>query len=812
MLNLAKGLATWARTLVPVGWGRLAAAAFLACSPSLLANPGIPPEVPRLELLDLATAQDPQRGEVRRLGLKFESVRGEGSVSLEISAGLAGWSNVATFVGPALQPPAARREILLDPETAGGQAFFRLAERAAAEVRHESSGRLPTLLSQLAYGVDEEASFDLEFTRFRIEHAEALARSNNFAFASPPTEIPLPGRLSKFHFWPNILDLTEIYYSDEALYARIVAEILALDPRRTALAQDWLARVQRSERLFLARDFVDEVASGGLRFEEVHYAFVVNLDARFAEELLAHPFAAQGLGPLRDPLIPRLNDLLVQSATLPLGEVWHLCLRGNLRRNHQQAIIVDKLAAAPAPEFFVARIHQNCLGGGPGGPPTDEPPPEEEPPPIKNPPPRGGDGSGDPRPPSKIPGAARPPERGDQPPVRPWPEPEKEYVEPPGGGAGGPAQPPGNQPRPGMQNERAKIQALLDQARRAEEETRPKVQEDLEKFRNMSYEWIEGVTFHDPCVQAIYDKYAAQVAELKKRIAELAAKAAADQTAAQAQRTAAAPAVRALISKEGLWINMITVGGAWSNVRVPCFPPLIPSGGFDPTGVVVIGAEAMAAFHNDLVRAMMNGRTWDQAVAEAIADPERYPEGVQQGDKIYQLIWKTVADCYRRLFTEMFRIYLKTVYPDLTDEQREKMIPGLFDGEQALTEAERAELEAVRAALAAAQAATLACAEQIAALEEQIKDLLRKFREEARLCFDRVIAGLREHDTMRRILEAAAIEAATPGAPGSVPAMGFNFCEVLRRMLGFPDIQNCPGLRAYLQMLLQANCHPPGSG
>lgn len=56
---------------------------------------------------------------------------------------------------------------------------------------------------------------------------------------SDPDNTPvewLIGRYDKFHYWPNILNLTEIYHQDMSLYTLIRNEILALDPNAAALA------------------------------------------------------------------------------------------------------------------------------------------------------------------------------------------------------------------------------------------------------------------------------------------------------------------------------------------------------------------------------------------------------------------------------------------------------------------------------------------------------------------------------------------------------------------------------------------------
>ena len=633
----------------------------------LVAAPALPPTdavALRLQLLEATPTVDSLRGNALLLGFRLTGASGVGFTRIEIANNLAGvsrWQNLATLTGETLGQAANRHLLTLPTDAAPQGAFFRLAERTETAVSHLATGESPFLLSDVSYGVDEEQSWNLADTRYRIESAADLARSNNIPFTSPPVEASVPGRFTKFHFWPNILDLTEIYFLEEPLYHRIVADILEHDPARVAIAADWDERARRGERMFLARDFVSVLEAGGLRFGEVHYACVINLDAKCAQELQVHEQSELGLARLHDGLIDSLNEHFANAASLPLGEVWQMCLRGNRRRSHSQAIIVDKLSVAPAGGFFVSRLYATCQSGGGGGgpPPTTEPPPEEEPPPIPDPP-RGGDGSSGQRPESKIPGAAKPPDRGDgEPPVRPWPGGEKKYDEPPPG-AEGPSQggnPGGSQQ---LQNEQQKIQQLLDQAKGAADQMRAKFAEDQAKFEAMGFEWRTGLKFNDPCLQAIYDRYAAQVAELQRQIAEHEATAGVSTACYKTARDSASPPVSALLSKQGLWDNMITVAGAWSNIRVPCLPPLIPSGGFVDSvfGAIIISGEATAAFHNALVIGMMNGKSWDKSVEAAIADPSRYPPSVPYGDRIFQTIWKALAKCYRDLFTAMFRVYL----------------------------------------------------------------------------------------------------------------------------------------------------------
>ena len=56
----------------------------------------------------------------------------------------------------------------------------------------------------------------------------------------------------------------------------------------------------------------------------------------------------------------------------------------------------------------------------------------------------------------------------------------------------------------------------------------------------------------------------------------------------------------------------------------------------------------------------------------------RIPAGTGKLPGVHAWLGTALAKCFRDLFTAMFRIYLGTVFPTLTPEQREEMIPALF--------------------------------------------------------------------------------------------------------------------------------------
>lgn len=143
--------------------------------------------------------------------------------------------------------------------------------------------------------MDEQSAFIPEYIAERIRTASDLARSNNAVQTVSPANSVGPHVLTPFHFWPNVIDLTLVHSLDPPLYARIAAEVLARDPRRALLESDWLASIAKGHRLFLARDFVLSVQLGAVSWSEVHYAFVINLDAPSVLELQVHGLEAEGV-------------------------------------------------------------------------------------------------------------------------------------------------------------------------------------------------------------------------------------------------------------------------------------------------------------------------------------------------------------------------------------------------------------------------------------------------------------------------------------------------------------------------------------
>jgi hypothetical protein len=245
---------------------------------------------------------------------------------------------------------------------------------------------------------------------------------------------------------------------------------------------------------------------------------------------------------------------------------------------------------------------------------------------------------------------------------------------------------------------------------------------------------------------------------------------------------------------------------------IDCPFPIIPS----PGNTQILGL-SVDRFSRQVVLGMMQGKSWSEAVDAALANPRNYPPGIAVSDAVFVFAFRQYADCLRRLYEAKFRIALAQFYPELTPEQREEMIPVLFDCDRDFTPAQRTELTDLQTLITDANAKIDGLSAQIAALENQInRDVLRRFHAETRACLDQAAAQVINAQNIERILRAAVVEAMTPGAPGSTPsypAVGPDngraaFCAALQQLLGFPQIQNCPGLQAYLMSLLQGTCGP----
>lgn len=765
-----------------------------------------------LELHGITRTNHPLYGMARALELSFPTAGPSGLIGIESSSTP---DDRAVWTPRAVVPSAVAASAVpfllheIAPHDTPDVLFIRARLDDTAEVRHPFPGRLPAYIEGVAYHVDEETGFSLEELRNRVAESPGLAMSNNLVLVSSAAHGSIPHTFTAMHFWPHVLDLTLIRDGDPGLYETIVDQLLAGDPEAASVKAAWRAATGLGRRLFVVRDFVSEVRLGFVEWNEVPFAMAIDLDALEVQELQIHGLQSQGLGRLHDPRVDELRAAMSDFRNRSDGELWSLCLRGNLRRSFHQAVIVDRITSLSGPMLHIVRRNLTCTQGRLGPPPTDEPPEEPEPP-IKPPPGGGGDGSGERKkdwsmarlpPVQEGGGPGRAPEVEEQPPV-----------------GSKPAEESGPQQFPGLRNEQQKIQDLLRQADEAVQRMREDYQADRELLRNMSYEWIPGVQFKNPCIQQIYDRYATRVAAIQAEIAELEREAGACLAKVRDGIRSASPEIRALLSRNGIWNNVVDGFGKWSNLQQDCpfptFPGAGPGGGFE-----VIGAK-MDRFARSIIRAMQQGSSWDKAVEDALACPLNSPYGAVNPNSFMHEAMRQFADCLRKLYERKFRFALALFYPELTEEERERMIPVLFEGEGGFTPALEEELSRLRAAIEANDAKVNGLVAGVATRADTISNvLLREFHAAVRECLNAALAQIRIMQNIARILRAALVEAVTPGAPGSTPSYPIPapsqggeaagraaFCQAVTQLLSHPAVQNCPGLKAYLMSLQAGEC------
>jgi outer membrane murein-binding lipoprotein Lpp len=702
----------------------------------------------------------------------------------------------------ALPNPTETREVGAPVFTNGvATAFFRVELLGEADVHHPFPGVNPTVLTDVAWGVDEEQSLSVDDLRHTLTHAANWAEFNN---TGGTTNTAVAGRpalaWTAFHFWPNILNLTEIYFEDTGVYHTVVNTLLAADPDGPARAAALHLDVSSGERVYLLRDFVTEVTLGPQVFHEVHFAVALNLEARTADEWQVHAFAGQGLGVLRDPRVETLRTAFAAVGGA-LGEAWDICLRGNQRRTLYHAANVDRLRPAPPGDYWLDRIDRACFSGAP---PTNPPPfylaiPTNRPPPPPPAPPGGREGKNGAAPP--------PPEAPDppaQPPVRPWPHKDK-YDPPPAeepeqGVAGGPPAAP--EPCPNL----AGLLARLEAERAQKNAEKAAFNADMEKLRSGLYEWVGGLTFTNPCLQALYDQFAAQVATLEAQIAAITQQLAQNQADYEAARDGLSPAVRVLTTLDTLWGNVKLVSGPWLDVPPTNCVIVVPGIPGASTEVIIVPENEVRKFHVAITLGLVRGLSWDAAVDAAVANAFN---PFYKGEALMESAWRQHAECLRKIVEVQMAKYLRLAFPQWTEEDIQEGVKTAFDHDRDLTPEQRAEWEAFQQTVADLRQQAIGLLAQINGLREQINDLNREFRRQAaETCIRQ--AKQQVEVLMHRValLEGFLAEAGAPPGTEVDPLASHleAFCQALREMIADLSLhQNCPALLAYLRRY-EVNC------
>ncbi len=599
--------------------------------------------------------------------------------------------------------------------------------------------------------------------------------------------------------------------------------------------------------------FIDKIIYGFTSFYEVHYVLIINLDKKTVAEILGHQFSAMGLPGLHDSHTELLQAAFDSLDDSP-GEVWDMCLRGN-RTKKYQAINVDRLLAETGSmEYFITRVDLSCLCASCA--PFDsgfwdfEPPIPWEPwiPPVIripeeiDPPPWGGGGGGST--PGDPPAAGNPIDTPESQPVEPWTfpvTPVDENTANPDSDIGGDEQ-TGDQCEgltPGCEAEdydtaaglKEAIDSQLQEARDSREGDITTFSGDGETTWGFRYEWNPDAQFNDPCIQKLYESYNSQIAELQAAIDELVAEYQRLYDERKTLEDNAYNVFQALMLREDVWSNTLGVNGEWHDVEPePCMPPWIPAGGNpfeDPSGggVVMVGAKLQAKFHRIVAYAMMNGKTFDEAVEEAINsrdcypnndpdDPDTMPRVTVYKDTVFVMIWKQYADCLRRLYAKIARNFVNMAFggeETLSEDDINRKVAVLFGGPAALSESERAQYESLLSEIGEIDTRLRELGEETNTKRNRIDTLRREFRQKALDCLKPSLENIRRLRAASWILDAFLVWCEDPDSEEAFPKYvdAERFCSVLNELANNPGILQSPKLKAYLAMLLNCNCVSP---
>jgi len=657
----------------------------------------------------------------------------------------------------------------------------RSQDRGGIDVMHPFDGASPETITDVAYDVDSSSSLSYAelaawvrdaaakadevnagrelrcstFEPFRGEDCTFDAETGTVTCSRDEENIyPIEAAwclgevLTRFHFWPNVINLTDVYHADDdrALFETIAEELLQYEPDAATLMANLRREARRGDRVFVARDFVSSLAFGFSHYREVHYCLLINLDARYARELLVHQYAGDGLPPLNDPHVDELQSMLDHASA---GRTWDLCLRGNLKNTKYNAIVVDRLGESPDAEFFVQRMHLVCGGccGATGTWDEEEPafpwkpwnPLKLEPVldlvPAPNPP------LNPHQPPNPAPGPAGPF-------IHPWPFPvdpntfaaPEDTIEMPG-------EPEQTQdqgecaPIEAACEDAPTVQEMLDAARAARLHVEQSREADGTTLEGFQWEWEANAGFNDECLNRLMERFNDRLDPLQQAMDDARADYRAKYDAKRALLDGMSELFGTLLHRGNLWANMLYVGGDWSRVRQMCPGPFIPAGGntFEASSVdealLIIDEETQRNWQNSLATALMGGRTWQQARESMIGDSRNYPAGVAKHDTIYQVIMNWYADCMAKSYTRSLNIFLQQMLAgDPSEAEMQELIDAMFGGETSLTPAQLTEYRAILARIESLNKEMADIANDMADLSARMAQLRSEFLNLAYRC------------------------------------------------------------------------------
>lgn len=673
---------------------------------------------------------------------------------------------------------------------------------------HPTQGAVPHKLIDVAFDADGERHWSVEDLRAGVSEAQDWADANNPGFQEGDPELFFTDPWSPYHFWPSLIDLSSLHAQDAALYGTVLDALLVLDPDAASIRTATDAAIADGHRIWAARDFSSQSAGeDGRGFYEVHYGFLVDLDARQVQQLRVHAQSNLALEEHTDDHVDALQAIFDAPPASPEPEIWTMCLREDHRPDKWSTVIIDFWPDADGElQFWLQRTHLYCNGSVPWVPiDLDDPTPEEKPPERGDPP--GGDGAGQgKRAGQGAAGAPRPPVRDQVGDDDPWPWPwEEESIELPEDAENTGASAPCG---PDCASEADKARDLIEQLQGEADAMEGSINDDIDRLNDMNKGIKPDQEFNNQEVQRLYEQYLADILAAEQALEDVAAEGTALGDDCEDANATLTPGAKAHLNAGNLWAQLLYVGGTWTQVWVPITYPLIPGGGTAGSGLAgteaIVFDDTMANYVQKAIAQMMiDGMSFDDAEKKILDDPGAYGgDPDKASDPVWRQVMKSYTTALEDLYIKMWRTSFETPsesWGPLTDDDIDNIIQVLLTG-KLTAEADTQSLAAwtVKNDAAVAEGERLNDARKEYELERE--RLYLEFRAAAQEVLkqakeDRLVV-LNEIEILSHFLKICAGEA----APGSWSAFGTNamICAALADLLSGVNQQDCPTLWAWL--------------
>ncbi len=660
-------------------------------------------------------------------------------------------------------------------------------------IKHPINGELPKTIRDIAYDVDSSQSVSLEDLKNLVEYTTTNTGNNYY---------------SDFHYRPNIINLSEIKFQDSELYDKILWNIIDNNSLKQNINND----ISKNNRIFLARDFITNVYYNGIYYYEIHYAFIINLDQKYVHEILL-PFSPWSLY-LHDSHIDNLTTIFSNTSIIKTWEVWELCLRGNFKKEKYNSIIIDKLSKD---DFYIQRVHLNCWNSVYI---KDDLPLYPKNFPInKNPPPIWPEKEV-PLPPHTplfpIPPITKWRWSGkvtSAPIVRPWPfgYPEtwwdlwKEINEP-------------KKNNDNCDESKIDLKKKLEILKKLEEEKwkmEKELNDDIKTinkyFTCYSGQWNYKAKFNSKCINSIYNRYNKKVKKINDEIEEI-----------QDEISKLYEKIRILESKlseilqiylyiNSIWENMLTVNGKWAQVTTPCgWWILMPWTSAGSPNKIDVSPEQQRKFQQDVAYALMNWKTWEEAIKNAILKntPENYQWwGEETTNYIWKYVWETYAKCLKTLYQKQLKIYFGIMYPDISDKDITRLIKIMFEREKWLKSSEKVNIRKIEEIMDKVKKLINKKIKKEEELWYIINDTRRKFRKEIKKCLKKERENIQNIQQEIRILQAFLEYCNSGNWRYEISYIDIKkLCSVLKNMLENELFNTNKALVKFIKQLLKENC------